>query len=406
MANLKPELGEIILGGVAFPLVGEMRRQKISQFPAKITIGDTSRSDQQHVSEWVITQLTGLGIENMNESEDQGRYWDAYGLWTLDPKCIHLMRSATAVLSQSTGFSPTTLVPVTEAEGTHLFIWKGKLYLTYGNGIVKRFVVTSDWVDVVSAAGYEKITCIKPYTVSGATDETLVLFMPGTGAYLTTTSGDSGAYTLVTGATIYHATVVDGKMVGVNYTDILESTDLASWSQTIEHRINSKPTVLLPYRLPDSADEIPVAGFASGLYFIDRTAGTAYKALPFSGGDDTAARNTLAMRADLYVPVDHLLWKISGSVVDEIGPYQDEGLPLPDQRVKKVLEYQGRLLALVDDAILVYDDGWHFFYRASIDGSNCIADMVVGSVTGIAENALFWLEIPTINVEESFGIMA
>ena len=392
MANLKPELNEVIIDGVPFPVSGDIRRQKISQFPSKIVIGDTSRSDQQHVSEWVITKLEGLGIENLNEQEDLGRFWDSYGIWTLDPKCIHLMRESTSILATSTGFSPIALASVGDAEGTHLYIWKGKLYLTHGNGYVKRFEPGVDWADVVSAAGYEEITDVLQYTTSGGTVENLVMLMPGTAAWLISTSGDSGSFTMTTGAAVYKATVVDGVLVGANYIDILETTDLATWTQAIEHRINSKPVQLIPYRLTENRDEIPVASFATGLYYIDRTSGRAYRAMPYYGGDDNSGGGMIELKDELYVPCDHLLWKINSSTIDEIGPYQDEGLDLEDLRIRKVFVYQGRLFALLKTAILLYEDGWH--YLVNLQGDlYTIADAVVGTVTDIATGALFWLEV-------------
>ena len=76
MARTTKKLNEIDLNSIKYPIKGKVSPSLISVMPGKVTIGEYSLADQQIASEWVINdQRGGLGVEEMDESIHQDRYW-------------------------------------------------------------------------------------------------------------------------------------------------------------------------------------------------------------------------------------------------------------------------------------------------------------------------------------------
>lgn len=68
--------GEVYLNGNFYPIIGKVRRQTISRFPAKVDIGDSSYGNELLRSNWIINdQRGGIGVEEMDESIHADRCW-------------------------------------------------------------------------------------------------------------------------------------------------------------------------------------------------------------------------------------------------------------------------------------------------------------------------------------------
>ena len=71
---IKPN--EVLLNSVRYPIIGTVRPSLISQFPAKIVIGDYTKDTEQVASNWIVSdQRGGILIEEMDESVHADRSW-------------------------------------------------------------------------------------------------------------------------------------------------------------------------------------------------------------------------------------------------------------------------------------------------------------------------------------------
>jgi hypothetical protein len=73
---------EIYLGGVRFPIVGQVRPSLVSVMPGRVIIGESSLTDDLVASNWVVSdQRGGILIEEMDEATHQDRcYWSTSNL--------------------------------------------------------------------------------------------------------------------------------------------------------------------------------------------------------------------------------------------------------------------------------------------------------------------------------------
>lgn len=66
---------EVFLGGTYFPIDGPVRPRLVSPFPAKVVIGDATRSDQILASQWIVSDFRGgIGVELLDERVHTDRY--------------------------------------------------------------------------------------------------------------------------------------------------------------------------------------------------------------------------------------------------------------------------------------------------------------------------------------------
>lgn len=65
---------EVLIHGQRYPLFGTVRRQSVTPFPGKMTVGDYGREDHVVVSEWVVSDFSGgLGIRHARPNRDDDR---------------------------------------------------------------------------------------------------------------------------------------------------------------------------------------------------------------------------------------------------------------------------------------------------------------------------------------------
>lgn len=72
---------EVLLYGVHYPITRPVRPQLAPNFGTRIVIGDTTRSDQTLVSEWIMSDWRGgMGVYEIDEKTQPDRYWTGTAL--------------------------------------------------------------------------------------------------------------------------------------------------------------------------------------------------------------------------------------------------------------------------------------------------------------------------------------
>ena len=76
MANKVVSKNEVYLNGTYYPISRPVQKGLASIFPAKVTIGDTTRDSQTRASVISWSDFRGgIGVERMESSVDVNRAW-------------------------------------------------------------------------------------------------------------------------------------------------------------------------------------------------------------------------------------------------------------------------------------------------------------------------------------------
>ena len=76
MANKVVKKNEVYLNGNYYPITQPVKQVLASIYPAKVTIGDTTRDSQLRASVVSWSDFRGgIGVENMEGSSDMDRAW-------------------------------------------------------------------------------------------------------------------------------------------------------------------------------------------------------------------------------------------------------------------------------------------------------------------------------------------
>lgn len=346
--------GTISLNGVIFPIKGDVQPQDISQFPGKTMIGDSSRSDQQNVSEWNISDLRGgIGIENMNERQDLDRFRDSYGVWTLDAKGIHLGPLVSDLAAA---------LPVVSWSGTAFGYFNGALFVSSG---LNTYRWNGSSFDVVVANSFYKMLT---YTNAAGTKRVYIFHGD---SYSYSTTGAVGAWTTVSGAGDHFIDAVefDRKLVAFHAGNggLYYTTDGASGTWTCQ--IANLPNIsgaLLVTRDPATRDEIILFGCAEAVYSVDFWTGSVEKYIDFGAEQyGTNGWGMISYRDEVYIPNYHNLLKVSGTTIQDIGLGREDGLEVPlDAKVKTLAALSDMIFGATIDSLWVWNGrGWHCMAR-------------------------------------------
>ena len=358
-----------------YPLEGKPQRQVVSTFPNKIVIGDTTRSDQQNVSEWVISDLTGgLGIENMIESEHIDRFWDSDGLWTMDRKGIYL-----APLAQALGTaSPTFPTGESITDIRNLGSGSGGVYvLTWNSGdddynVYRYNTGSTRWDKVLEHAQIESPDLrgthgLLSYTIGGVSNVVAYL---GTDGYAYSITGDASSWTVVTDCAFTPA-LFDTRLIRSDLEKIYSSLDGTTWDAGTPHGQTSM-MVILTLRSPDTREELMVLIAPGSLSTFDFWTGTVTKVLDW--GQMSFALmgwGALAYRDEVYVPVGGEMYKWSGNTVSSMGLDRDDGVADHNGLITKLAASGNSLCAITSSRLYCFNNkGWHVLFKSG------------GSITG------------------------
>ncbi|MCL5264147.1 MAG: hypothetical protein M1343_02960 [Chloroflexi bacterium] len=345
---------EIILYGTRFPIIGEVQPQVISQFPGKVVIGDVSRSDQQLVSEWVISdQRGGLGIENMDEKQDMDRFWDSQNLWTLDSKAIYL--------------APLAVQMSTPGGRLRKLCWLGgKLYALGTDPLRKVYrynTVTAVWDDVCEDV-YDLTDAVEFRNSAG----TVHYYVAAGARYWRSATGDPGSWAQIAVAANSFA-VFDNKLIATDDTYVKYSTDGTTWKNiallpgiavTISGLGAVACTPVTTIRSVETREEIIVLLRADGVYVLDFWTGATYKLVSI------AKPNVVySYRDELYVGADSQLLRIVGNVITSISVAGDDGTAIRgssefNTSVRDIGAYGDYVYGAIGYNLLIRNgQGWH-----------------------------------------------
>ena len=340
MANKVIKKNEVYLNGNYYPITRPVQQVLASIYPAKVTIGDTTRDSQARTS--VISWADfrgGIGVERMEGSKDVDRSW--FSTCSLRYK-RHLVLPA-----------KTNSVSNSDATGESLDIlqeFNGALYGIWSNQKVYKYNSGSD----TFGSALDTLPAVATDALEVRMGGTLYLVIAhGTGY---TYTSDASSFTDDTADTKFLAFWND-KLWGISNTGQLW------YASTLGSETNDAKLPLPDGHVTDlfvarnaSGDPILYAMTKEGLYAHDATNALWVEtqlALPFHNDN---GKGSIRWRDSVYIPAGLSIYKyINGSnsaVVTVVGPDRDDGLPSDYRgKISKLIGTHNDLIAMVDGTL-------------------------------------------------------
>ena len=341
MANKVIKKNEVYLNGNYYPITRPVQQVLASIYPAKVTIGDTTRDSQARTSVISWSDFRGgIGVERMEGATDVDRSW--FSTCSLRYK-RHLVLSAKTTSVSNSGATGESLDILQEFSGALYGIWSDKKVYKYESGS-DSFGSALDTLPDVATDALE-------VSMGG----TLYLVIAHTGGY-TYTSDPSSSFTDDTTDTKFLAYWND-KLWGI------ANTGQLWYASSIGTEVNDAKLPLPDGHVTDlfvarnaSGNPILYAMTKEGLYAHDSTNALWVEtqlALPFHNEN---GKGTIRWRDSVYIPAGLGIYKyINGTnsaVVSVVGPDRDHGLP-SDYRgsISKLIGTHNDLIALIDGTL-------------------------------------------------------
>ena len=340
MANKVIKKNEIYLNGQYYPIAQPVKQVLASIYPAKVTIGDTTRDSQARTSIISWSDFRGgIGVERMEGSKDVDRSW--FSTCSLRYKRHLVLPSKTSSVSNS------------DATGESLDVlqeFNGALYGIWSNQKVYKYESGSD--SFGSALD----------TLPAVATDALEVRMGGT-LYLVIATG--GGYTYTSNGTdftddtrdVKFLAFWDEKLWGIDNTGQLwYATSIGTEALDAKLPLPDGYITDLFVARNASGDPILYAMTKEGLYahdFANARWVETQLALPFHNEN---GKGSTRWRDSVYIPAGLGIYKyINGSnsaVVSVVGPDKDHGLP-SDYRgnIAKLMGTHNDLIALVDGTL-------------------------------------------------------
>ena len=340
MANKVIKKNEIYLNGNYYPIVQPVKQVLASIYPAKVTIGDTTRDSQARASIISWSDFRGgIGVERMEGSKDVDRSW--FSTCSLRYK-RHLVLP-----------SKTTSVTNSDATGESLDIlqeFNGALYGIWSNQKIYKYESGSD----TFGSALDTLPAVATDALEVRIGGTLYLIIAHTGGYTYTSNASS--FTDDTKDAKFLAFWND-KLWGIDNTGQLwHAASLGSETNDAKLPLPDGHVTDLFVARNASGNPILYAMTKEGLYAHD-SANTLWVetqlALPFHNEN---GKGSTRWRDSVYIPAGLGIYKyINGTnsaVVSIVGPDKDHGLP-SDYRgnIAKLLGTHNDLIALVDGTL-------------------------------------------------------
>ena len=340
MANKVIKKNEIYLNGQYYPIAHPVKQVLASIYPAKVTIGDTTRDSQARTSIISWSDFRGgIGVERMEGSKDVDRSW--FSTCSLRYKRHLVLPSKTESVSNS------------DATGESLDVlqeFNGALYGIWSNQKVYKYESGSD--SFSSALD----------TLPAVATDALEVRMGGT-LYLVIATG--GGYTYTSNGTdftddtrdVKFLAFWDEKLWGIDNTGQLwYATSIGT--EALDAKLPLPDGYITDLFVARNANGDPIlyAMTKEGLYahdFANARWVETQLALPFHNEN---GKGSTRWRDSVYIPAGLGIYKyINGSnsaVVSVVGPDKDHGLP-SDYRgnIAKLMGTHNDLIALVDGTL-------------------------------------------------------
>ena len=340
MANKVIKKNEIYLNGNYYPIVQPVKQVLASIYPAKVTIGDTTRDSQARASIISWSDFRGgIGVERMEGSKDVDRSWVS---------TCSLRYKRHLVLP-----SKTTSVTNSDATGESLDIlqeFNGALYGIWSNQKIYKYESGSD----TFGSALDTLPAVATDALEVRIGGTLYLIIAHTGGYTYTSNASS--FTDDTKDAKFLAFWND-KLWGIDNTGQLwHAASLGSETNDAKLPLPDGHVTDLFVARNASGNPILYAMTKEGLYAHDATNSLWVEtqlALPFHNEN---GKGSVRWRDSVYIPAGLGIYKyINGTnsaVVSIVGPDKDHGLP-SDYRgnIAKLLGTHNDLIALVDGTL-------------------------------------------------------
>ena len=340
MANKVIKKNEVYLNGNYYPITRPVQQVLASIYPAKVTIGDTTRDSQARTSVISWSDFRGgIGVERMEGATDVDRSW--FSTCSLRYK-RHLVLSAKTTSVSNSNATGESLDILQEFNGALYGIWSDKKVYKYESGS-DSFGSALDTLPDVATDALE-------VRMGG----TLYLVIAHTGGY--TYTSDASSFTDDTTDTKFLAYWND-KLWG------RANTGQLWYASSIGTEVNDAKLPLPDGHVTDlfvarnaSGNPILYAMTKEGLYAHDSTNALWVEtqlALPFHNEN---GKGTIRWRDSVYIPAGLGIYKyINGTnsaVVSVVGPDKDHGLP-SDYRgsISKLIGTHNDLIALIDGTL-------------------------------------------------------
>ena len=340
MANKVVKKNEVYLNGNYYPITRPVQQVLASIYPAKVTIGDTTRDSQARTSVISWSDFRGgIGVERMEGATDVDRSW--FSTCSLRYKRHLVLPAKTSSVSNSDA-TGESLDILQEFNGALYGIWSDKKVYKYESGS-DSFGSALDTLPDVATDALE-------VRMGG----TLYLVIAHTGGY--TYTSDASSFTDDTTDTKFLAYWND-KLWGI------ANTGQLWYASSIGTEVNDAKLPLPDGHVTDlfvarnaSGNPILYAMTKEGLYAHDSTNALWVEtqlALPFHNEN---GKGTIRWRDSVYIPAGLSIYKyINGTnsaVVSVIGPDKDHGLP-SDYRgsISKLIGTHNDLIALIDGTL-------------------------------------------------------
>ena len=340
MANKVIKKNEVYLNGNYYPITRPVQQVLASIYPAKVTIGDTTRDSQARTSVISWSDFRGgIGVERMEGATEVDRSW--FSTCSLRYK-RHLVLPA-----------KTNSVSNSDATGESLDIlqeFNGALYGVWSNQKVYKYNSGSD----TFGSALDTLPAVATDALEVRMGGTLYLVIAHTGGYTYTSNGTD--FTDDTTDTKFLAWW-DEKLWGI------DNTGQLWYATTIGTEANDAKLPLPDGHVTDlfvarnaSGNPILYAMTKEGLFAHDFANGRFVEtqlALPFHNDN---GKGSVRWRDSVYIPAGLSIYKyINGSnsaVVTVVGPDRDDGLPSDYRgKISKLIGTHNDLIAMVDGTL-------------------------------------------------------
>ena len=340
MANKVVKKNEVYLNGNYYPITRPVQQVLASIYPAKVTIGDTTRDSQARTSVISWSDFRGgIGVERMEGATDVDRSW--FSTCSLRYK-RHLVLPAKTTSVSNSNATGESLDILQEFNGSLYGIWSDKKVYKYESG--------SD----TFGSALDTLPDIATDALEVRMGGTLYLVIAHTGGYTYTSNASS--FTDDTADTKFLAFWND-KLWGIsNAGQLWYASTLGSETNDAKLPLPDGHVTDLFVARNASGNPILYAMTKEGLYAHDSTNALWVEtqlALPFHNEN---GKGSIRWRDSVYIPAGLGIYKyINGTnsaVVSVIGPDKDHGLP-SDYRgsISKLLGTHNDLIALVDGTL-------------------------------------------------------
>tara|TARA_R100001594_G_scaffold91783_1_gene126026 strand:- start:1418 stop:3316 length:1899 start_codon:yes stop_codon:yes gene_type:complete len=341
MANKVIKKNEVFLNGKYYPISEPVRQVLASIYPAKVTIGDTTRDSQARASVISWSDFRGgIGVENMEGSKDIDRAWFSTCSLRYKKHLVLAGKPSDAVSNSASGSSTLDLIQE----------FAGDLYCIFSDQKIYKFTSGNDGF----GSALDTLPDVATDALQVRMGGTLYLVIAHTGGYTYTSNASS--FTDDTKDAQYLAFWND-KLWGIDNTGQLwHAATLGSETNDAKLPLPSDQVTDLFVARNASGNPILYAMTKQGLYAHDATNSLWVEtqlALPFHKEN---GKGSTRWRDSVYIPAGLGIYKyINGSnsaVVTIVGPDRDDGLP-SDYRgtIKGLLGTHNDLLALVDGTL-------------------------------------------------------